>query len=198
MKRGTVSVPGDLNRFRLFLVSYCPLWAMLAFRSMSPHSWQWSNRTALALVFALLAIYTLFDARRLVAGAKRSAAIPLYLCDVNDQGGNAAGYLATYLLPFIGLVPAGWEDWIAYAIYFLVAAVVFIRTDLSLVNPTLYLIGWRVVSASAFLDDQHSADQRVGSSPVIVVCRDPGALTKGRVEVVTLAGCFVTKVEPKN
>jgi hypothetical protein len=73
---------------------------------------------------------------------------------------------------------------------------VFIRTDLSLVNPTLYLLGWRVISAKAYLDVEHSPDQQVGGTSAIVVCRRPELLARGKIDVVELAGCYVTKHEP--
>lgn len=187
----------DLNRFRLFIVSYSPLWLMLALRSLPSPILHWSNRAALAVAFALLAAYSFVDALRLVSGAQRTGAVSYYFSDVDDQGGNAAGYLATYLLPFLGLVPTGLGDWAAYGVYFLVAGIVFVRTNLSLVNPTLYILRWRVVSARAFLDEGHSPDQQVGASPVIVLCRNPDSLIRGRVELVRLAGCFVAKHEPE-
>ena len=192
----TSAPPRTLDRSRLFLVSYFPLWLMLAFRIAPTHVWCWSDRTLLASLFFLLAVWSFVDARRLVAGARQTGANSYYFSDISDQGGNAAGYLATYLLPFLGIVPTAWGDWVAYGIYFLVAAIVFIRTDLSLVNPTLYILGWRIVSARAFLDPDHSPDQQVGVAPVIVLCKDSSWLRTGAVEVVTLAGCYVAKRAP--
>jgi hypothetical protein len=197
VKLNRSSVPKDITRLRLFVVSYAPLWLMLAFRAVAVHGgWHWSNRMALALAFALLAGWGFLDGWRLVKGTRRAGAVTFFLSNVDDQGGNAAGYLASYLLPFLGLAPTGWGDWGAYAIYLVVAGIVFIRTDLALVNPTLYILGWRVVSARAFLDADRSPDQQVGDSPVIVVCRRPSSLSSGPVDMVTLAGCYVTKREP--
>lgn len=159
----------------------------------SAHGWNWNARLDLAVAMALLGVWSLSDGYRLVHGARRSAEVSYYFADLNDQGGNAAGYLATYLLPFLGLVPSGWGDWTSYGIYFIVALVVFMRTDLALINPTLYLLGWRVVSARAFLDAAHTSDQQVHPTPVVVVCRDPARLVAGPVHVVALAGCYIAK-----
>ncbi len=190
-------MPEDIKRFRLFLVSYAPLWLMLVLRSLSPHdTWRWSDRSALALAFGVLAAWSFYDGHHLVKGAQETGARTLYFADVDDQGGNAAGYLATYLLPFLGLVPAGWGDWASYGVYFVVAAVVFIRTDLTLVNPTLYLYGWRVVSATAYLDQDHDPERQVGDGAAVVVCPRRGSISRGPVRVVTLAGSFVVKGEP--
>jgi hypothetical protein len=187
----------DLRRVRLFLVSYFPLWVMLALRALPPHNvFHWSSRVLAVVVFALVAIWSFVDGARLISGARHTGARTLYFGEVTEQGGNAAGYLATYLLPFLGIVPADIGDWLAYGVYLFVAVVVFVRSDLSLVNPTLFLMRRRVVSACAYLTEERSADQQLGTAPVIIVCRDPSALSLGPVDVVSLAGSYVTKREP--
>ena len=191
------SLPDDLKRVRLFFVSYFPLWVMLSLRALPPHpSLQWSSRMLAVALFAVIAIWSLIDAIRLVRGAGRTTSQRLYFGEIEGQGGNAAGYLATYLLPFLGLVPAGIGDWLAYAVYLLVAIAVFIRTDLTLVNPTFYLMKRQVVSAKAYLSKDRSQDQLLSAVPVIIVCRDPESLARGAVDVVRLGGCYVTKREP--
>lgn len=188
-------VTEDLIRVRLFFVSYVPLWIMLAFRAAPPDKWQWDGRTVAVITFGTLAAYGLLDAVRLVRGSRRTSPRSLVFGEVSDQGGNAAGYLATYLLPFIGLVPQDWGDWAAYVLYLLVALIVFIRTDLTFVNPTLYVLNHRVVSANAYLPGDKML---VPGSPFMIVCRDPGALTTSKViDVTSIAGGFVTKDEPK-
>jgi hypothetical protein len=188
-------VTDDLIRVRLFFVSYVPLWIMLAFRAAPPGRWHCDDRTSAVAIFAVLAVYGFVDAVRLIRGSRKTSPRSLVFGEVGDQGGNAAGYLATYLLPFIGLVPEDWGDWAAYALYFLVALIVFVRTDLTFVNPTLYLLNHRVVSANAYLPGDKIPLQ---GSPFMVVCRDPGALSTSKVvQVTSIAGGFVTKDEPK-
>ena len=185
----------DMIRIRLFFVSYVPLWLMLAFRAAPSGHWRWDDRTAAVIAFGVLAVYGVIDAIRLIRGSRRTSPQSFIFGEVNDQGGNAAGYLATYLLPFIGLVPQDWGDWTAYVLYFLVAIVVFIRTDLTFVNPTLYILGHRVVSANAYLPETRAL---VAGSPFVVVCRDPRALASSKVvDVTSIAGGFVTKDEPR-
>jgi hypothetical protein len=188
-------VTEDLVRVRLFFVSYVPLWIMLACRAAPSGRWQWDGRIAAVIVFGGLAILGFNDAVRLIRGSGRTSSQSFVFGEVDDQGGNAAGYLATYLLPFIGLIPQDWGDWVAYALYVAVAMIVFIRTDLTFVNPTLYILGHRVVSANAYLPESRVL---VAGSPFVVVCRDPRTLVSSKVvEVASIAGCFVTKVEPK-
>ena len=187
-------VTEDLIRVRLFFVSYVPLWIMIAFRAAPSGRWQWDGRTATVIAFGALAAWGLLDAVRLIRGSGRTSPRSLVFGEISSQGGNAAGYLATYLLPFIGLVPQDWGDWAAYAFYFLVALIVFIRTDLTFVNPTLYILDHRVVSANAYVPGDRMP---IPGSPFVVVCRDPGTLTSSKVvDVTSIAGGFITKDEP--
>jgi hypothetical protein len=87
-----------------------------------------------------------------------------------------AAYIATYLLPFIGFEVTGWRGLAALAIYFVVLFVVFMRSDLALVNPTLYLTGWRVVSAKR---GQHRVLMLVPNG-ITVSSGDMYAVTFGR------------------
>jgi hypothetical protein len=184
----------NLIRVRLFFVSYVPLWGMLAFRAAPANGWKWDGRAVAVITFGVLALWGFVDAVRLIRGSGKTSPRSLIFGEVNDQGGNAAGYLATYLLPFIGLVPQDWGDWTAYGLYFLVALIVFIRTDLTFVNPTLYILNHRVVSANAYLP----GGKILAGSPFVVVCRDPRILTSsGVVDVTSIAGGFVTKDEPR-
>jgi hypothetical protein len=191
---GLRGITEDLVRARLFLVSYVPLWLVLAFRAAPSGRWHWDGRTAIVIVFGVTAVWGIIDAVRLIRGSGKTSPRRLFFGEINDQGGNAAGYLATYLLPFIGLVPEDWGDWAAYALYFVVALIVFIRTDLTFVNPTLYILNHRVVSASAYLPEDRSL---VPGSPFVIVCRDPRALASSEVDVTSIGGGFVTKDEPK-
>jgi hypothetical protein len=190
---GSEGITEDLIRIRLFFISYVPLWAMLTFRAAPPGRWHWDERTSAVVLFALLAVWGFVDAIRLIKGSRKVGSRRLVFGELSDQGGNAAGYLATYLLPFIGLIPADWGDWAAYGVYFAVAGIVFIRTDLTFVNPTLYVLRYRVVSGNAYVPECRSL---VPGSPFVIICRDPGVLTS-TVEVTSIGGGYVVKSVPK-
>lgn len=187
----------DLKRTRLFLVSYAPLWLMVALRALPKNLELRPDPLPLtSILFSALFVWSVVDGVRIVAATRRLSAISRTFTDIADQGGAVGAYLATYLLPFLGITPTRVGDWLAYGVYFLVAVVVFVRTDLALVNPMLYLLGWRVVAArpARYADDgvlQHSAG---GAKRAIVLCKDPASLQHG-VDVVHLAGCYVTKRE---
>ena len=131
------------------------------------------------------------DGWRLTRGARRKGATVQRFTDIRDQGATVAGYLATYLLPLIGVSVDGARDVAAYAIYFFVALVVFVRSDLALVNPTLYLLGWRVVVGRPEGTDPTSAAGVNSRLPeALIICRDLRVLD-APVSATRLAGCFV-------
>lgn len=66
-----------------------------------------------------------------------------------------AGYLATYLLPLLAGPAPDTGDLLGYLVYGIVVAVVTLRSDLAHINPTLYLLGWKVVTVI-----QHNGDER--------------------------------------
>ena len=127
-------------RGRLFFASYAPLALIFALRSI-PHHW------LAVVVWGIVALVGFVDARRLVYGARRRDRRTVRLERVEDAGGAVAAYLATYLLPFIASPPTRPADVAAYTVYFVVVFVVYVRSDMAVVNPTLYVLGWRVVDA---------------------------------------------------
>jgi hypothetical protein len=141
---GTPGPPADQEqdpgvffvRLQLFLSSYAPLFAILAIRF---------NGTALKTVCAVLAGYGVLYLMVVVWLVPRLAQPRSYPVDsVDDAAGEVAGYLATYLLPFVAVPSPSAADLAAYCIVGVVIAVIFTRSELARINPTLYLLGWRV------------------------------------------------------
>ena len=140
-----------LIRSRLFAVSYAPLAGMFALQSDT-----WPPRIA----WSLVALWGIVDGYRLTYGQRRKGEHVVALASIRDRGGDVSGYLATYLLPFIGAPPDDWPKVLVYVTYFAVAMVVYVRSDLVMINPTLYLLGWRVVEG-----------KRSTGESVLLLCR---------------------------
>ena len=128
-------------RVRLFASSYAPLFALLALRF---------EDTVLRLTLGALALICILDTVRIaVVIPRRVGASPFTVASISDEGGQVAGYLATYLLPFLAVPNPSVTDLIAYAAFLLIAGVISIRSNLTHINPTLYLLGYRLVSIQA-------------------------------------------------
>jgi hypothetical protein len=128
-----------LGKPLLFFSSYAPLFALLAIRFRSP--WLWVPCTGLAG----LGVLSLLILLRLDA---RSSVGPHVLDAVQDAGGEAAAYLAGYLLPFLTVATPTVRDVIAYVGFLLVAASIYMRSAVVQVNPLLYLLGYRILSVT--------------------------------------------------
>jgi hypothetical protein len=126
-----------LGRPLLFLSSYAPLFGLLAIRF--EQRWLWIS----CVVLAALGVTSLWLLLRLDA---RQSPGPHLLASVKEAGGEAAAYLAAYLLPFLTVATPTVRDVLAYAGFLLVAAVIYMRSGVVQVNPLLYLLGYRVLS----------------------------------------------------
>jgi hypothetical protein len=120
---------------RFFLCSYALLFVILAIRFTRPALSY--TCLALALIGALAGFGTIRSHRRVEPE-------PLQIRKVQDGGGEVAGYLAAYLLPFVTVAQPGWRDLLAYGLFMFVNGIVYVRSSLVQLNPTLYLAGWRV------------------------------------------------------
>ncbi|MCY3910101.1 MAG: hypothetical protein OXF99_01225 [bacterium] len=104
--------------------------------------------------------------------------------DIQDQSGPVAGYLATYLLPFVGIDLSDIRNVIGVFVFLIVILAIFLRSDLAATNPTLYLTGWRVVRARIKTADQYD--------PVVVILFRSGSPLPHNQEVsVVRFGTFL-------
>lgn len=126
-----------MTRVALFFTSYAPLFAILALRFNPP---------ALRLVCLTAAILGMVTFVLVVTARRRVVeADPYRAKESADEGAAVAGYLATYLLPFVTVGEPDRDDLAAYVVYFLLLAVLHARTNLTQVNPLLYITGRKVL-----------------------------------------------------
>lgn len=126
-----------VRRSRLFLGSYCILFALLALRFEAP----W-----LIIVCASLALVGLIDTIWIVfVASNRTTTDSITVKAVVDRGAEVSGYLATYLLPFLTVSQPKVTDLIAYAVFLFVLGLIYVRSEMVQINPTLYLLGRRVL-----------------------------------------------------
>jgi hypothetical protein len=95
-----------------------------------------------------LAVVGVADGLRLSWLARGKQAVPRTVEDASDVGPEVAAYLATYLLPLLAAPSPTSGDLVGYAIYGVVVVVVSLRSNMAHVNPTLYLLGWRVTGVT--------------------------------------------------
>ena len=123
--------------FALFLCSYAVLFAILAIRF---------TRSSLIVGCAVLAGLGIAGGIAVLVRFGSVAQSTWTVRTVEDRGGEVAGYLATYLLPFVAVADPGWRDVLGYGLFIVIVAVIYLRSALVQINPTLYLFGWRLLA----------------------------------------------------
>lgn len=161
-----------LVRAWLFLSSYAPLFVILAIR------FQGVTLKTVCAVLAGIGFSYLFLVVFVIA--RRAQARDYPVASLQDASGEVAGYLATYLVPFVTVPSPSAADLAGYCILALVVLAIFLRSELARINPTLYLLGWRVASITT------------GQASYYIVCRRlprPGT----RIRAVRVGGLLVRK-----
>ena len=129
-----------VQRGRLYIGSYAGLFALLAIRFDT--TWVRLACVALAVLGAAFMVWIVYVV------AYRTGAEPIRVADVEDAGAEASGYLATYLLPFLTIASPSVRDVAAYAVFLAIGGLIYVRSEMTQVNPTLYLLGWRIAKVS--------------------------------------------------
>jgi hypothetical protein len=134
--RAGVTASDVIVELALFLCSYAPLFLILAIRF---------NERWLEVLCGGLFLLGLGGGLSVVLRYRGRSWIATR---VEDRGAEVAGYLASYILPFVVVAEPSWRDLVGYAIFFVVAGTIYIRSGMLQINPTLYLLGWRVFAVS--------------------------------------------------
>jgi len=159
-----------LLRLRLFVSSYMLLFVLLGIRF---------EGVWLRVVCGAVAVVGVEEAWRITRSAAHGkAAYPYRVDSVDDAGGLVSGFLASYLLPFLASPKPSVSDLAAYTVFFLVAGLVAVNSDLAHVNPTMYLFNRQVVRIST------------SGASVILISRQPPR-SGDEIKAVRLAGGLV-------
>ncbi|MGI8576276.1 MAG: hypothetical protein ACR2MA_13350 [Egibacteraceae bacterium] len=129
----------DPKAWLWFLSSYSPLWVMLGLR-FDP-CWLRIGLIAFGIVCGA---YVAFVLTRSAGERPSNTALTI----TGDAGADVSGYLAAYLLPFLTVADPSATDLVAYAIFVAVAGLVYVRSGLMQINPTVYLMSRKVLRAT--------------------------------------------------
>lgn len=138
----------------LFVISYVPLYFILFFQNLDDKLWSKSNEfiglketlilnkvslSFLILIFVSVSLY--FILYKIVI---KSSHEELQIVRIQDNHAEHLSYLATYILPFIGLKFDTWQNILSTVALFYILGHIYIKTNLILTNPTLTLFGYHI------------------------------------------------------
>ena len=134
----------------LFITSYIPLFVLIIIRQIS-ENWQylhWGglNLTSLQIfiqkfgVSSLLFIVSVFGyggfrvLMRVIEQRSTNGRI-VRVINIKNNNSEAIGYIATYILPFIGSDFNDWIDCLVFVLLMSLVYLIYIRSNMILVNP---------------------------------------------------------------
>src|SRR5689334_19214701 len=129
----------DPKSWLWFLSSYAPLWVMLGLRF---------DRALLRLGLIGFGIACGALVAFLLRRRDNERSSNAMLTITGDAGGEVSGYLAAYLLPFLAVDAPRIREVVTYAIFISVVGLVYVRSGLLHINPTVYLMNRRVLRAT--------------------------------------------------
>jgi hypothetical protein len=121
----------------LFLSAYAPLFVLLAVR-FEPRPLMYTCAGMAVAGLGALVLLLRLDARASPGSH--------HLVAVRDAGAEVGAYLGAYLLPFLTVPTPPLRDQIAYLLFLVVAAAVYLRSSVVQINPLLYVLGYQVLS----------------------------------------------------
>lgn len=138
----------------LFIISYIPLYVILFLQNLNDHlltgGGQFVGLSALlkentvSIAFLILIAVSSGLYWVLYSIVIKSAPVQLKVIVIKQNHDEHLSYLATYILPFVGLKFDTWQNIVATVALFYVLGHIYIKTNLILTNPTLTLFRFSI------------------------------------------------------
>ncbi|MBN3519713.1 hypothetical protein JYB62_06830 [Algoriphagus lutimaris] len=138
----------------LFVISYVPLYFILFFQNLNDKLWTKANEfigikealilNKVSLAFLILIIGSVSLYFILYKIVIKSSHEEIKVVRIQDNHAEHLSYLATYILPFIGLKFDTWQNILSTVALFYILGHIYIKTNLILTNPTLTLFGYHI------------------------------------------------------
>lgn len=138
----------------LFVISYVPLYFILFFQNLNDEVWSKANEfiglkevlilNKVSLAFLILIVGSVSLYFILYKIVIKSSHEEIQVVRIQDNHAEHLSYLATYILPFIGLKFDTWQNILSTVALFYILGHIYIKTNLILTNPTLTLFGYHI------------------------------------------------------
>lgn len=148
----------------LFIISYAPLYVILFFQNINDKIYDdkflfigWKkllSENKICIFFLLLILASISLYFILYKIVLKSSTEKVNVDKVQDNHSEHLSYLATYILPFVGLKFDVWQNTISTVALFYVLGHIYIKTNLILTNPTLTFFGFYISKIIDELENQ--------------------------------------------
>lgn len=138
----------------LFVISYVPLYFILFFQNLNDKLWTIDNTfigfkesvliNKVSIAFLILIVGSVSLYFILYKIVIKSSHEEIQVVRIQDNHAEHLSYLATYILPFIGLKFDTWQNILSTIALFYILGHIYIKTNLILTNPTLTLFRYHI------------------------------------------------------
>ena len=126
-----------IGRLILFLSSYTPLFVVLGIKATA-HNW------VVAVALVALGLLSGLAMLGLLIWTRTISPMPVSIANSSSASGDVVAYLFTYVVPFVGSSTSSTADLVSLVILFATIGLVFVNSDLGLVNPMLAGAGFHL------------------------------------------------------
>lgn len=134
---GVLPMPSIFARLCLFFSSYFPLWVILYFVLLDDH---FRAATAVLIAGGICTLIALIYFWSLTKTAPERVTI----AEWRRRDDDVLSYLVTYVIPFMISPDDGWQKAVGLGLFLLVVCVLYVKTNMVYINPTLALFGYRL------------------------------------------------------
>lgn len=104
----------------------------------------WPMPLPLTILFGAGIVLGLFGVSWVIKRAKNDSSFEPRIKTVEEAGPETIGYLVSFILPLIAVQNPTVQEWAAYLVFIVIYVVVLANSQLLVVNPVLYLLGYRI------------------------------------------------------
>ena len=131
-------MPTIFARVLLFISSYCPLFVIFGFLYLRRSGWFSFSCFAVAV----LGLLGLIGFLQYVQREDNPESLTLKSATPRDE--QSMSYIISYIIPFLAITTSSWEQQAALAVFFLMIAVLYVKTNMIHINPAMYFLRYRI------------------------------------------------------
>ena len=139
------------TRICLFLSSYFPLFVIFTIQNYSLTEFNF-----MALIPTIIGIVSLIWLAVFIRWTSSCEPRLITVSSIQRKDAEVMSYIASYLIPFMGVDFSKLENWISLLIFFLILMVIYINSNLIHINPMLNLVGYHVYEIETNMNVTHT------------------------------------------
>lgn len=129
-------------RILLFLTSYLPLFVIIMIKHAEQHEVFYI--LVPIIIFSLIALGHVFYTLNKIGGSYEVNGSKVSKGRIENNSKATLEYFLTYVVPLLAFNLTEWKEYAIFGIVFFIIGVLYVKSDLIYMNPTLILLGFNI------------------------------------------------------